>query len=70
MHVVYYKILLHAIERCVRNISKLTGKTHCVNGTAESSQTLELRPRCRSYDKGTLKPKSTYQGLIYGRYES
>ncbi|KAJ0567849.1 hypothetical protein HanIR_Chr06g0289521 [Helianthus annuus] len=57
-------------ERCVRNISKLTGKTHCVNGTAESSQTIKLEPRCRSNNKNTLKPKSTYKGLIYILYES
>ncbi|KAM0025999.1 hypothetical protein Hdeb2414_s0020g00552961 [Helianthus debilis subsp. tardiflorus] len=56
---------MHKRERCVRNTNKLTGKTHCVNITAENSQKLELRPRCRTYDKNTIKPKSTYKGLIY-----
>ena len=54
---------MHKRERCVKNTSKLTGKTHCVNRTTESSQTIKLRPRCRSDDKSALKPKSTYKGL-------
>uniref|UniRef100_A0A251UPB4 Uncharacterized protein n=1 Tax=Helianthus annuus TaxID=4232 RepID=A0A251UPB4_HELAN len=53
---------MHKRERCVKNTNKLTGKTHCVNGTAESSQTIKLEPRCRSNNKNTLKPKSTYKG--------